>query len=389
MNQPDAGIEILKPGTFTSEDGRVFTFTDADIAELAESYDPQMQQAAFVVGHPKTDSPAYGWTAKLTNKDSILVAQPSQVDPAFADMVNAGRFNRVSASIFLRDSPGNPKPGKLYIKHVGFLGAAPPAVKGLRPASLADNADDGAVCFAMPLSGLGWTLTDLMQRLRDYFIDKDGLEAADKVIPQWQIRSIQDHTADKVQSDATAVAAYAAPKTNVPEISMQQQQQQQQQTNDAANLAAQQKALDEKDADLARRQNDLDDREAKARREDAASFAEGLVADGKLLPRQQAGVVELLLALPANAPLNFAEGGAQVSKPASDVLRSLLNDLPKQINYAEKSRDEGGDVAAASFAAPAGVVVDAAGADLYNKAKAYQAQNPNASWLGAVAAVGG
>ncbi len=47
-------------------------------------------------------------------------------------MVKAGRFKSRSASFYHPDNPNNPKPGVYYLRHVGFLGAQPPAVKGLK-----------------------------------------------------------------------------------------------------------------------------------------------------------------------------------------------------------------------------------------------------------------
>jgi len=46
-------------------------------------------------------------------------------------MVNKGRYKKISASFYSPNYPFNPAPGSYYLKHVGFLGAVPPAVKGL------------------------------------------------------------------------------------------------------------------------------------------------------------------------------------------------------------------------------------------------------------------
>ena len=382
MNAPAAALEIFKAGTHVTHDGRKLTFTDADVRDLVDSYEPAVSEAALVVGHPVTDDPAYGWAQSLSlSKDGLVLAVPHQVEPQFAELVNAGRYKNISASIYLPDSPGNPKPGRHYLKHIGLLGAVKPAVQGLRSASFA--ADDGAVSFSMPLASLGWTLSDLMQRFRDWLIDKEGLPSADQVIPQWQIRAITEHTADRDERNAQPIAAYAAaPNTTTPEIAMSDPKQ-------TADFAAREQAITDQATALAQREKTIADRELKARREDAVAFCEGLVAEGKLLPREKAATVELLLAVPAATPLNFAEGDQSVIKPAGDVLRALLADRPKAVDFSEKSKGGPDDSSVASFAAPAGTRVDAAGAELYAKAKAYQANHPDTSWAAAVAAVGG
>lgn len=143
-----------------------------------------------------------------------------------------------------------------------------------------------------------------------------------------------------------------------------------------------------KKTELEQRERSLAVREATARREDAVSFAEGLVKGGKVLPRQKAQIVELLLALPAGTTLEFAEGDNQVKVAAIDTLRTFLTDLPQRLDFSEKSAG-GDDGAVVDFAAPGGLVVDAAGLDLHAKALAHQRAHPNESYLDAVRAVSG
>ena len=69
------------------------------------------------------------------------------MDAAFAETVAAGRFKKIFASFYSPDAPANPVPGVYYLRHVGFLGAQPPAVTGLRSPEFADN-EAGVVEFA-------------------------------------------------------------------------------------------------------------------------------------------------------------------------------------------------------------------------------------------------
>lgn len=379
MSKPAASLAIFRAGTHTASDGKKYTFSESDLQAIASGYSPAISEAPLVVGHPKTDDPAYGWAESLEVRDSVLWAAPQQVEPQFAEMVNKGLFKKISASVYLPDTPGNPTPGKPYLRHIGFLGAQPPAVKGLPSAQFADG--DGALEFAQPLSGLGWALTDILQRLRDYFVERDGAEAADRVIPQWQIRSIDEYTSNDSR-DALSPASYAAPTHDTPEFTMSEQ-------NNAAQFAEREQQLNTQAQQLEERERALQQRETQARRDDAAEFAEGLVKDGKLLPRHQAPVVELLLALPTGAPLNFAEGDQQVQKPADTVLRELLSSLPKQVDFSEKSGGGDGVTGAVNFAAPSGSVVDGSRMELHNKAVAYQQQHAGVDYLAAVKAVGG
>ena len=95
-------IEIFKPGSFTAVNGERYTFSSADVAELAASYDPATSDAPFVVGHPKLTSPRFGHVGSLSvNSAGVLCATPANVVPEFAEAVNAGYYPKVSASIFL------------------------------------------------------------------------------------------------------------------------------------------------------------------------------------------------------------------------------------------------------------------------------------------------
>src|SRR3546814_7761915 len=122
-----SGLEIFKAGTHTDMAGKAHTFTAGEVVATLAAYDPALFAAPLWVGHPKVEDPAYGWVAGLSLADDIVKADPEKVEPAFAAMVNDGRFPKISASFWPPTHPSNPKPGVWYLRHVGFLGAAAPA----------------------------------------------------------------------------------------------------------------------------------------------------------------------------------------------------------------------------------------------------------------------
>ncbi|MDY7033224.1 MAG: flippase-like domain-containing protein, partial [Thermodesulfobacteriota bacterium] len=107
--------------------------------------------------HPKHDDPAYGLVqaVKTETRDGkkILLAKFKNVEPEFAEMVKSGRFPKRSAGFY--------PDGRL--RHVGFLGATPPAIKGLKNIAFGDGDNAIAFEFAGPGSRLcefeGWTVT--------------------------------------------------------------------------------------------------------------------------------------------------------------------------------------------------------------------------------------
>ena len=130
-------IEVFRAGTFTPMGGSPVTITESELQQLANTYDKEAYPAPVVIGHPMMDTPAYGWVDKLYVEGGILKATLEKTAAQFADWVKQGLYRKVSICTFLPNSTSNPKPGSFYLRHVGFLGSAAPAVPGLKPVSFA------------------------------------------------------------------------------------------------------------------------------------------------------------------------------------------------------------------------------------------------------------
>ena len=286
MTVPIASLHIFSVGTWTPTSGQPLTFSAADLAATAAAYDPAKHEAPLVVGHPATDDPAYGWVDSLVARGPDLEAVPREVDPEFAAMVNAERFNRISSSFFLPDSPENPVPGVYYLRHVGFLGAAAPAVRGLRKPTFALASDAAGI--------------------------------------------------------VTVEFSLSPPETNPVSDSTQQPDG----AGTSADFAARAGALE---AENARLKAEVEARVAelaaeKARQERAtfAAFAEKLVQDGRVLPRDREGLVEFMSRMPAAQALEFAAADGQTVRVGSRAwLEDFLKRLPVQVDYAERSAGTG------------------------------------------------
>lgn len=141
-------IEIFRMGTHIDSDGNKRTFTVQDVQSMASAYDPARHEAPLTLGHPASDRPAYGWVKSLTaTNDGRLLMLTAKVDPVFVEGVKAGRYSKRSASFYPPYAPTNPTPGQWYLRHVGWLGAQPPAVQGLADVNFGTGTDGGCVCF--------------------------------------------------------------------------------------------------------------------------------------------------------------------------------------------------------------------------------------------------
>lgn len=134
-------IEIFKAGKRYDSNGTLTEITPEMLQQTVATYNPEFHKAPLVIGHPKSNHPAWGWVKALSLEGDVLKAEVEQIDAEFAEMVESGKFKNVSAAFYWPDSPYNPHKGVLSLRHVGFLGAMPPAVKGLKQVEFSE-ADD-------------------------------------------------------------------------------------------------------------------------------------------------------------------------------------------------------------------------------------------------------
>lgn len=261
-------LAIFKTGRHQATSGEWLN-ADADWAKsVVAAYDKSKHEAPIVIGHPQDNAPAYGWVESISFDEAsgTLYADIAQVEPQFADLLAQGRFKKRSASFYPPNAAGNPTPGLPYLRHVGFLGAQPPAVKGL-----ADFAAQTAPIF------------EFSETTEENTMDEEELKAKE------------------------------------------------------AELAKAEQALVAREAELKKREEALAAQAAERERAEADDFAEGLVKQGRLLPREKAAVVSVLLNVGKDQSFDFAEGGKIVKENSREALKKLLSKLPVSVDFAEYS----------------------------------------------------
>ena len=305
-------IEIFRGGTHTDMRGTTLAFGESEIVGIAAAYDPALSEAPIVIGHPRTDAPAYGWVKALSARGDRLYAEPDQVDAAFAELVESGRYKKVSACFYRPAAPANPKPGAYYLRHVGFLGAQPPAVKGLAPVEFADH--ESVSLLSRVLS--------LFRGVRDYIVERDGTEKADAVIPNGVLESMKEQ----------ATVALVLPPVPEPAYSEENVMPDDKKTVPPVQPVA-------SPEDLARRVSELEAREVafaeRQRRAEAETVVTAAVWEGRLTPAQSEGLAAFMASLSESDTIAFSEGGKELSPVA--FMKTFLSRLPVQVEFAEKS----------------------------------------------------
>ncbi len=392
-------IEIFKIGIHTDSEGRVREWTDKDLDEIASSYNPAVHEAPIVIGHPKEDSPAYGWVGSLKTDAGKLLMKPSQLIEEFKDWVKRGLYKKVSIALY----------PDLGLRHVGFLGATPPAIKGLRQATFSEKA--------------AWIIIEDI-KMADQSTEKQAQEARSKkyniaikdgghVTKPGEWADLPDDAfLDPVNyrypcpdADQTrAAAAYWGKPDNQAQYSseekalinkrLQEKEKQFKIGEDAskggmhmdlgkffselraliggaekelapdsggtrfteAEVQAREKKVKEEAEKIAfaeteklKKEKEESDRKLKEieiqkRKDDIASFCEGLCKEAKLTPALRKIIEPVMIAVSEiSAPIEFAEGvsvGAFEKTPIGGI-KGFLTELPKVVTFKEVTSKEG------------------------------------------------
>ncbi|MEN8721862.1 MAG: hypothetical protein ABF335_03135 [Alphaproteobacteria bacterium] len=384
-------IQIFRAGTHRSMTGEAMPFSAADVAELAATYDPALHEAPLIIGHPvkgTTAMPAYGWIKGLEAEGDTLFAAVDQVPDEMREAVNNGHYKKVSSGLLRPDSPANPTPGKWHLEHVALLGATPPAIKGLEPFQF--SAGDGdVVCFSNEREWRQLRLAELFRSVVRVVRGTLAEEDAAALPSDDQLDWMRDEFAEELIEERAknpSIPAHFAAATQQPteETTIMAEKTEQELKADRDALDAAQKAHEDRVAAFAAQQQATEQAADKV-------AVEAAIKDGRLAAGQKDEVLAFAATLEPDADtVCFAAqsvGGDSVKVAPRTWFRQHIASLPKRAPEGEAAPD-GPDVGTtAQFAAPSGFEVSPAGVDIHQKALAYQAKFPKATYADAVAAV--
>lgn len=230
-------VQLFRAGTHTDSGGQTNEWSLADLKEMIDAYNESvaagLHEAPILIGHD--GNTAYGWLGRVDLSGDALIGDYKDVEEWFAQCLEKKRYKKRSISIYPRKHPGNPTPGRYNIRHLAYVGV--PAVKGMsdeHQMSRFRETDDPATAFtfdfnegtpdvtppnegtppvptptgfdegiadATPTSTLSApvrtqfmesdfdvrdalkALTQIVSRLRDGFVEKDGVEATNNLLP--------------------------------------------------------------------------------------------------------------------------------------------------------------------------------------------------------------
>lgn len=131
-------VEVFRAGDY----GPRGAYSEDDLARIAADYAPESHEAPVTIDH-RQEGPALGWVRSLRRAGNLLLARLGGLNAEFLEQLRTGAFKKRSVELYrAADWTGRP-----YLRSLTFLGACPPAVKGLADPVFADTADGAWIEF--------------------------------------------------------------------------------------------------------------------------------------------------------------------------------------------------------------------------------------------------
>jgi len=260
-------MELFRAGTHTDSSGNTQTWTEQDLDTIVAKYDPSIHEAPAVIGHPKDNAPAYAWVEGLKREGGILLGKFKQVLPEFAEGVKSGLWKKRSIALY---------PDKT-LRHVGFLGAQPPAIKGLKEIAFASGEECITIEFSESTEGGD---------------DKDE-----------KIKALQAQLEASQQNEAALETKFSEATTT---------------------------ALMQEEA-RKKLESELDAIRNETRSKEREVFIDMLISQGKLTPAMRQMAIDVVSICDSVGMYTFSEGDI----PATKKVESFLSALPVVVTFGE------------------------------------------------------
>lgn len=335
-------IEVFKVGTWTDSSGRTRTWTEQDLEEIVRKYNEQKEhEAPVVIGHPKDNAPAYGWVERLEKRGSSIWAKVKPTVQEFVDWLKQGLYKKVSISLY----------PDLLLRHVGFLGATPPAVKGLKLPEFSEG-------DYIEINFRDWTAEEREKlakgEIKGEFAGPNRtfpIASCEDVADAWRLAG---HAGNPLEvrrniiriakkygwEDCLPEAAKKWAEVNMSEggQSMEEkvkelEDQLKEKERLLAEYAEREKAKAEEIELLKQTVAKL---EQERRHREFESFSEELIREGKIAPKWKDKVIEFMEALSAVGEFEFKEG----KKQAVLEFQEWLKGLPKIVEFEEVAKKD-------------------------------------------------
>jgi len=296
-------VVVCRTGKWIVSNGSELKITKKMLGEMARNYDPSYDEAPVVANHEDTQE-AKGWVERLRVLGDYLVARLKDVSEGFKEKIKAGAWKKRSIRIHY----GGEDYTDAHLVHVAFLGAIPPAVKGMPD-----------VEFAAQLSAGADPKHD-----SDLYFEIDNLNNLTPITLKAEPEPVKDKIASQDQAGGRIMGDKSEDLKKLEQEKL--------------DLEAKLKALEtEKSAETQRAdaaEKSVKDVEQKRKRAELESYLEEQIREGRLIPavKEDGKVVSMMEAL--------SEGEGDHLKTFKGFIESTI---PKgaAVKFGELAKDDG------------------------------------------------
>lgn len=323
------GVEVLRVGSFQGSKGPEVVVTGKGLDALIRNFAAN-PDVPLIVGHDvlgkvlkaNTDTPAAGWVSRFYRQGKKLLADIVDIPEVVGEWIASKAFRKVSMGLSRVKGKGGIE--ELVARHIGLLGAKPPAVDGL--------ADFPQVEFTFDLDPtvIEFTKGEIsvdrkkaLEVLRKAGLDEklfgEGVPDATVIALAEKTQAQADSTAaaEKTAEEAKATAVAADKRADEAEAKVKAAEEEEEDAVPTAE-AAMAKATEAKEAaekavakaELAHKE--IEKRLVSERAVRAESLADRLIEEGRMSPAEKDGWLSVAL---AHAGGN---GGVEVELASAD-----------------------------------------------------------------------
>lgn len=321
---------VFTAGWHTDSSGNKKLWTTDDLDKMVSTFDPKFHEPPLVIGHPSDNAPAFGWVEGIKRVGEGLYLKYRQVVDEFKEWNRKGMFKKKSIAVYPDGS----------LRHIGYLGGMPPAIKGLPDYQFSDSGKGEAVTYEFSDWRMS-TLGRVVMKLRDYLVEKEGAEKADSIIGSWEVQDLltppqeQEPISESCYHEEVEMKAEEVEAIVIKAVAAGTQQ-----------FSEQLKTIGEENKTLRTeletiKKGQTADREAGMRRE----FGEFLMTPDmqrRVAEGSREATINHMMTLVTAQPVEFGEGEQKVKIPAVDHYKKQLQALPPVVEFSEVATHERG-----------------------------------------------
>lgn len=364
--------KVFTAGWHTDSNGNRKLWTVDDLDRIVNSFNPSFHEPPLVIGHPSDNAPAFGWVAGIKRIGADLYLQYKDVAAEFKEWTRKKLYKKKSIAVYPDGS----------LRHVGYLGAMPPAIKGLPDFAFKDVQGEAAVYeFCETPSLLGRLQNLFMEAMnavskggeamevkkRAQFCADCGNHCCMTACPTDAISMTADKGAviDPAKCTICMACCQACCMMNDPVCGMQVANYKEKESDmkveevqalidkalqgQETKFSEQLKGIAESIKGLGTQFGEFQkmataDREAGLRRE-FAEFLNAPEMQRRIPEGSREATISHMMTLVNAAPVEFGEGDQKKSIPAVEAYKTQLKVLPPVVEFSEvATKDRGGKV---------------------------------------------